>query len=482
MEAPAADRRNPRWRREPVRSPAQQAALRRDAALQIALIVVAFTFGGASRGDALSQLFIRLAALAIGLAVLAVVTAERWRRCAPALWLLAAAAALMALQLLPLPASWWAALPGRAPYAAALALVGEGGRWRPISFTPDLTLNSLLALLPAASAAVTFGAPEERSSRLLLAVVLAGIATSAFVSLMQLSSGALYLYAITNQGAGVGVFANRNHQALLLATALPLLAAWSALGGGVNPARRFRALVATGCAALIFPFLLITGSRAGLIEGVLGAGLSALLLSPSSSRSGWTFWGVKLAPVAAGLAVVAAALMSGRDVALGRLLATGGGELRVENIPVYWRIIRTFAPFGTGFGSFDPIFRRYELDALLEPAYLNHAHNDLMEIAIEGGGFAMALFAVFIGWFARAARRAFRARPRSAEDVLGRAGAIAVILMLVGSLVDYPLRTPLLSVLFVLSCTWLRQAEQGRGATVGLAMKSPSVRADGGLL
>ncbi len=64
----------------------------------------------------------------------------------------AALLALPAIQLIPLPPALWAALPGREPVVAALALIGETDRWMPLSISPPRTLSSLLALIPPAAA------------------------------------------------------------------------------------------------------------------------------------------------------------------------------------------------------------------------------------------------------------------------------------------------------------------------------------------
>src|SRR3546814_18783044 len=41
--------------------------------------------------------------------------------------------------------------------------------------------------------------------------------------------GPLYLYEITNNGSAVGLFANRNHQAALLACLFPMLAVYASI-------------------------------------------------------------------------------------------------------------------------------------------------------------------------------------------------------------------------------------------------------------
>lgn len=446
--------------------------MRRDAIAGSALLTATFLFGGASRPDAFSQMVIRLIALGFLGAALLRMDRGRWLQCRSAVVALGLVAALMLAQLAPLPPGLWAALPGHQDYQSALQVAGLAGIWRPLSLTPDLTINSVLSLLPPFAAALTFGALHPRAWRPVLATLLILVGISALVSLVQLSTGELYLYRITNQGAGVGVFANRNHQALLLASAFPLLAAWLAIGRRHGAqAQRLRLLVAAAAAVTVFPFLLITGSRAGLIEGVIGLLLTVVLLPPrlGGDEGGWRDWAFRLAPVLAGAVVAALALGSGRDVALGRLINSGQSEIRFENLPYYFDLIWTFFPTGAGFGSFDAIYRHIEPFALLEPSYMNHVHSDPLEIAIEGGLAGWLLLAAFLLWLARSLFVVCRGRPGSTGEVLGRAGAIVTLLALVGSLADYPLRTPLAAMVFVLCCTWLRTAAAERRVTAGLA-------------
>ena len=58
---------------------------------------------------------------------------------------------------------------------------------------------------------------------------------------------------------------------------------------------------------------------------------------------------------------------------------------------------------------------------------------------------------VFLGWFGRAAFKAWRQRLREGRTLdrsLSQAGAITMFLLMVHSLVDYPLRTTTLMTLF----------------------------------
>jgi O-antigen ligase len=116
---------------------------------------------------------------------------------------------------------------------------------------------------------------------------------------------------------------------------------------------------------------------------------------------------------------------------------------------------RTFLPFGAGFGTFDPVYRRFEPDSLLSTIYLNQAHNEPMQLAIEGGLVALLLLLLFLVWWVQAAVRAVRRSDSVSRRALAMAMAGATLILMLSSLVDYPLRTPLLSGVFAIACVEL---------------------------
>jgi O-antigen ligase len=145
-----------------------------------------------------------------------------------------------------------------------------------------------------------------------------------------------------------------------------------------------------------------------------------------------------------------------RAEALDRLFATNmSDENRVAFVPTLLQMARDFFPFGSGFGSFDPVFRFYEPDAVLRPTYLNHAHNDLLELAITGGLPAMALLGLLIAWMVRGAWLVSRAAARSPEVRFAQFAIAGIVIVLLGSLLDYPLRTPLFALFFAIFSGWL---------------------------
>jgi O-antigen ligase len=403
---------------------------------------------------------------------------EQWREIrVPALFLLAVAA-IIGAQLIPLPPGTWAAMPGHAFYAAALHSAGVDDVWRPWSLTPDLTLNALLAILPPLAAVFALGTTDRALRVPLISVLLVGIGVSAIVGLLQIASGSGYFYAITNEGAAVGFFSNRNHFAVLLAAGFPTLACWTAMPHPDPNFRRLRRWLALCAAAAIFPLLLATGSRAGLTLGIVGALLALGIRAPRPSEErGGTDRAISerllaLLPIAVGLAAAIGAILLSRDVAFRRLL-TGEDDLRGTYLPLYFSMAKAYFPFGAGFGSFDSVFRAFEPTQTLSTFYMNQAHNDLIQIIIEGGVLAALAALAFSLWFAARAWSLWWHKIRSPADLLGRTGSVIVLLLLLSSAVDYPLRTPALAVLMAISCCWMlpRREPMARKGT-GLGSES----------
>jgi O-antigen ligase len=381
----------------------------------------------------------------------------------------------MTAQLIPLPPGIWAGLPGHARFLGSDAVAGLGPVWRPISLAPDLTLAALISLSVPLAMTVGCAALSAEQCRRLLRYVLAGVAVSAVIGVVQLVGGgreALYPYRVTNFGSAVGLFANRNHQAVLLAMAWPMAALWASLPaarGGMLAKRG----IALALAIFLLPMILATGSRGGIVLGVGGILMGVVLCRPLSGASVGKRQRALIVAGALGAAfvVLTAAVLLSRDEALQRLVGvTPDEESRLQFIPVLVRMAADFFPVGAGFGGFDPLFRAYEPLALLKPTYFNHAHNDVLETLIAGGLPAALLMAVLALWFVRRAVALVRPAQRGATVAFARLGATIIALLCLSSLVDYPLRTPLFAALACLAWCWLadgtaeRAAQSARGA------------------
>lgn len=418
--------------------------------------------GGASRFDETQQVLARLGALAAILATLWPVDFETLRRHGRLLGGLLLLYALIAAQLVPLPPQMWASLPGHGPYAQ-IAAGTNAWVWRPFSLTPDRTLNALLALLPMSAALLASLYLDARGRQWVGWGIVAIAGASALLGLVQLSGGgtSLHPYRESSLDSPVGLFANRNHQAVLLACALPYIGALSGirLRDGAN---RVLLVGMPALVGLILLALVSTGSRMGLALAVLGL-----------VTGFWCFWSSgyrvprarRRAPVRAAIAGVVLILLAAVSLAaihggvIERLTATDRvSETRAAIFAPLVETARAFFPLGAGYGSFENVYRQFEPNSLLSTIYMNQAHNEPLQLAIEGGVPALILLLLFLAWWAQAAWRIAVPAEPGRRRAIARAAFSATVMLMLSSLVDYPLRTPLLSALFAVACIEMLKA------------------------
>jgi O-antigen ligase len=412
----------------------------------LAFVVLAGVAGGASRQNAAPLAALELAALP--LAALAIRRFLRGEDQADraSLVLLGFVFAVPLLQLIPLPPPVWTLAPGQRPRVEALTLLGLPMGWRASSLIPRATLGCALALLPAAAmvlAGARLGPAERRAAvGLWIGGALAGLALGA-VQLAQSKGGGAYLYAVTNAGSLVGFFANRNHEAALLVSLVPFAAALA-----TGPDRTWRALAAI-FALLALVALGVVQSRAGLIlaaPAALGA-LAVLARGPAGRAR------LAMAVGAAALAAFLVAFFALKPL-ITRFAPSDEGEYRFEAWPAVVAAAQPFQPLGAGVGAFERVFRAAEPLDLVRPKFLNHAHNDYLELWLETGWLGAGVLGLFLAWFALAARRAWS---RAGESV-ARAASVAILVLLAASVVDYPLRTETLACLFAFACACLARS------------------------
>lgn len=430
-------------------------------ALGLTLVVAVAALGGASRADELQQSLVRLIAIIAIASAFWPLEPEAFRDGTRPFAFLAAIYLLLLLQLVPLPPDLWARMSGRAIYAAVADQTGSV-MWRPWTISPDLTLNAIAALLPA-TAAVILALALGFDQRMLVARLVVAIAClSSVLGLLQFAAGGsvLHLFRTTSEGSAVGLFANRNHQAVLLACALPLLAATSSIRLRRNQGSPWRI---TGTALVVGAILLIglaaTGSRMGILLGLIGLCGAAVIILVTIDRKrsmAWNTTRVWATGVGLFIAVLAGvSILLLRSGAAARLASEPVDHTRLAALRPMLHAAHAFMPFGSGFGTFQPAYQQFEPAALLSTIYLNQAHNEPMQLVIEGGVPALALLLLFLGWWFQAVIRTVSQPGSISRRGLGLAMAVATFIMLLSSLVDYPLRTPLLSAVFGIACVEL---------------------------
>ena len=367
--------------------------------------------------------------------------------------------ALPAIQLVPLPPAWVQSAPGIQPAVAIRALAGQGDAWLPLTLTPDTTAQVLFSLVILLGVFVATLSADARGLRLILSAVLAVEMLTIVTGVLQLTSGGrlFNFYDSSHRFNLIGFFVNRNHTAVFLDCAIPIAVAFLTTGRHAPRRSLFVATGVVGAAVLIAVFG--TVSRAGLVLTVVSFLLTLLFLVPFS----WAKNRLSVAAVAVGASLFGFLLFG--TTAVSRVFdryADVGDDLRWRFYLRTWALVPKFLPWGGGLGSFVPIYNANEPLSDIKPTYVNNAHNDFLEILLEGGvlGGALALAVVMtVLWYGWRMMR----RPPSAERSFALAGLIVMVLFLLHSMVDYPLRRLTCAELFAVALAllvrpFLRQA------------------------
>lgn len=220
-------------------------------------------------------------------------------------------------------------------------------------------------------------------------------------------------------------------------------------------------------AAVLCPLILVTGSRSGLLLALFGLGGAVLILAyggiagslPRMRRRNLAITAIAIG----GLLVLGfATFYFARAEAIERLFTKSTiYDPRLDNWSVSRVLLTKYLPFGSGAGSFVEVYQIIEPDSQISPTYRNHAHNDILEIGITFGVAGLALvLAGILAYLRRTVPLWTSARIQGRSVIMARLASIALAMMVLASLTDYPLRTPLMMSVFVLCCLWI--VEPGR--------------------
>ena len=347
--------------------------------------------------------------------------------------------ALPAIQLIQLPPLLWHALPDRAGLREALTLIVQDDTWRAWSIAPHRTFAALLSLGPPLLAMGLASQLDPMGRRSLLKTIAAVGLLSIAVGAAQLAANGTspLLFYGADGGALYGFQANRNAQAdVLLIALLALFAAWTSGRGGGAGRDSWPGLAAL--AALFGLGVVLTTSRTGIVL----IPVALLFAWPLLQRALPQFKIARWAVAASGAAIVAALLWVWRSPAVSRVLARFdfAGEYRLDIWQDTWFAIQRSWPVGTGVGTFQhAIFPAERLEAI-GATVPNRAHNELLELTLEGGLPGLVCWLVVSVIVLLALRRALvQAQGSARAPVLFAAGTLAVTAL--HAMVDYPLRS-----------------------------------------
>jgi hypothetical protein len=361
---------------------------------------------------------------------------------------------LAAAQLVPLPVDLWARLPGRAIYPETLKNIGVvGPAWRAMSISPDATVASLLAGIPLVAAFLLGSRASLQQLRLIMRVVVGLAFAEVLLGLLQISGGenSPLFFGVMTYGPPVGTFANRNHYANYIAMALAGYV-WLAYEANRDARSTERhsfgtpqraAAWAAGGLVLVLGILMSRSRGAavfGLPMAVVGLGIVSLRLS------GWSR-GLRFAVPVTLVLVLASAALIGFDSVTARLsgdqLASSAGfrgalaRTSLDGAMAFW-------PWGSGWGTYELAYPQFQPPAL--PGYANHAHQDYVEMLLEGGVFFVLLAAAFLWLAGQRARllvaQALCQRKLDREAMAAALCGLGLLGLLLHSLVEFNLRIP----------------------------------------
>lgn len=444
-----------------------------------AAVAAILVLGGANWTMPLSRFLAELIGAGLLMAAIAAPPAPGRLRMTVPDWLGLCLLALFALHLVPLPPAIWTQLPGRELAVLADRTVFGNSGWRPLSLDPEATWRSLLMLIPAFAIYLAFRLGDEGR----LAAVLRGVAIAALaaiaIALLQLAlprESWLHFYPRGDYEHPVAFFTNRNHQASFLVCAMPLVAALLLPGSSAqSDSRSWKSanLLLAAYAVLATLAVLATGSRAGAALLVLGASATGVAWLLAWQHAGGALpalfgpnprarWLTPAAGVllAGGVLAGTVALLGGDGIAAVLRRAPIAGDQRFDFWPLVADAAAHFWPVGSGIGTFLRGYEMHEPLRAVGPLYLNHAHNDFLEIVLEAGVPGLVLALAGTWELAVMGARAWRARP---EDTLSatpaRLASIALAVPVLHSLVDYPLRTVTIASTFALAAAMLAVAQ-----------------------
>jgi O-antigen ligase len=272
-----------------------------------------------------------------------------------------------------------------------------------------------------------------------------GFLVSLFAILQHLTSnGKLYwLREIRYGGLPFGPYVNRNHFAGFAELVLPLALVPLVLGR----VRRERWPVIGLFTVLPIGALFLSASRGGIVS--FGAELGVLALVLILRRT-------MRKQLLAGGAVLLVALLLVSWLGVGQILerlssvqlseVTAGKRAAMRGDT--WRIFLDHPFLGTGLGTLQIVFPRYE--TLYDGKIVNHTHNDYLEALAETGIAGGLCCAWFIGVLLTESLKRLRLLGNSFAGALQLSGLVACSGFLVHGFVDFNLHIPVNALLFFL--------------------------------
>jgi len=369
---------------------------------------------------------------------------------------------LVLLQLLPLPLPLLKMISPASQYVHTTLGGATTDAWRTISISPYATRQDLLLLLSYAaifSIIVLHYRTRKQVETLVTAILVMG-GLLVLIAILQKAfwNGRIFWFYPVDEylasGSGIwGPYINRNHFAGYLEMLIPL-----ALGMLLFVAPTSHSLPGTPMGIRISRFLenqktpqaaawflLVLVMTAAVFATLCRGGIAALAIAfcffvlITRNRRSLRSRSLLLAMVAFVLAVVV--VFASWDSLEDRFEALDTGHVGRLNV---WKdslgIVKDFPLLGSGLGTFDPVFRRYQTTETR--AIYDHAHNDYVELLTDTGSLGLVLAVTAAAVFLIALYRRWRRWRGMYAKCIGAGGLSSCCVMGVHSVTDFNLHIP----------------------------------------
>ncbi|MBL1405575.1 MAG: O-antigen ligase family protein [Rhizobiales bacterium] len=296
------------------------------------------------------------------------------------------------------------------------------------SFSPQKSLEAILYATSILGFSLYLSRFNDDELSRLIRFFMIGLAVNLILGAFQLSfSGRTEINGFLPYTITSATFANENHFSTLAFASLPLIA--------FHYLVRIKApIIFFSISAIISFILFAVGSRAGM----------AMTLAVAASCLFWFSFN-KISPILKLNLIIALLIFASIVV----YLFIDFSDL--EGLSRYNFIQNTFAAFkdnyllGTGLGSFIDIYPSYEPLFETRQFYVNHTHNEYVELLLETGLVGAILFLFFTSLLIFGFSR----------SKLSQASGFGIFAIAAHSLIDYPLRTMAIAILFAYFITVL---------------------------
>lgn len=368
------------------------------------------------------------------------------------------------MQLLPVPLFIGNAYFGDQSAVAARLKLSSPDGWAPISLNFISSFYSLCTFLIFAASVTVASNFIKKQFRPFLVTLACVFIVSIFCVIFQITYNetAFNFYKSSHRGVALGFFANRNHYALFIAYCFVFISIF--IDSAVKDTKTQKFLFV----ALAFSCIVVTAatlSRVGLLINLSIIGYFFF----RKFRSLYNNSGMKVAVLIAVVMTIVGMFLVIGDGKFGVLLSRFGSTADDERWLIWTTTLKLIGenfPSGIGSGVFSEYYMFKESVENLRPTFVNHAHNEVLEVILELGAVGVLLLFSGLAVLSNTLWKYIKCpRARRVERDLV---VLVVIATLVHCLFDYPLRAAAIATLFGVSIGYLNSlVRQARPDSIG---------------